>query len=134
MTYNNIHNAKEKLISKFAFFFYYGPLAQLVRALACHARGRRFEPDMGRQKLYESIANAVLFLCMLIWLRRQSTSLVRTRSPVRIWLSAPATSTDKLYVCWYFFIFHYAVKIFTTNILRTFALIKLSIEQQNIRQ
>ena len=26
---------------------------------------------------------------MLIWLRRQSTSLVRTRSPVRIRLSAP---------------------------------------------
>ena len=25
-----------------------GPLAQLVRALACHARGRRFEPDAGR--------------------------------------------------------------------------------------
>ncbi len=26
----------------------FGPLAQLVRALACHARGRRFEPDAGR--------------------------------------------------------------------------------------
>jgi hypothetical protein len=30
----------------------FGPLAQLVRALACHARGRRFEPDMGRQTLF----------------------------------------------------------------------------------
>ena len=29
----------------------FGPLAQLVRALACHARGRRFEPDAGRQNL-----------------------------------------------------------------------------------
>ena len=26
---------------------------------------------------------------MLLWLSRQSTSLVRTRSPVRIWLAAP---------------------------------------------
>ena len=26
---------------------------------------------------------------MLLWLSRQSTSLVRTRSPVRIWLTAP---------------------------------------------
>ncbi len=27
----------------------YGPVVQLVRTLACHARGRRFEPDPGRQ-------------------------------------------------------------------------------------
>ena len=26
-----------------------GPVAQLVRALACHARGRGFEPHPGRQ-------------------------------------------------------------------------------------
>ena len=26
----------------------YGPVAQLVRAPACHAGGRRFEPDPGR--------------------------------------------------------------------------------------
>ena len=26
-----------------------GPVVQLVRTLACHARGRRFEPDPGRQ-------------------------------------------------------------------------------------
>ena len=32
------------------------------------------------------------FDTMLIWLRRQSTSLVRKRSPVRIWLSAPQTT------------------------------------------
>ena len=49
----------------------FGPLAQLVRALACHARGRRFEPDTGRQildfqnitmlinKLYASVAQSV---------------------------------------------------------------------------
>ena len=27
----------------------YGPIAQLVRAPACHAGGRRFEPVLGRQ-------------------------------------------------------------------------------------
>ena len=26
----------------------YGPVVQLVRTLACHARGRRFEPVPGR--------------------------------------------------------------------------------------
>ncbi len=29
-----------------------GPVAQSVRALACHARGRGFEPHPGRQKLF----------------------------------------------------------------------------------
>ena len=29
----------------------FGPVAQLVRALACHARGRGFEPHSGRQYL-----------------------------------------------------------------------------------
>ena len=28
---------------------FFGPVVQLVRTLACHARGRRFEPDPGRQ-------------------------------------------------------------------------------------
>ena len=28
---------------------FFGPVVQLVRTLACHARGRRFEPDSGRQ-------------------------------------------------------------------------------------
>ena len=28
----------------------FGPVVQLVRTLACHARGRRFEPVPGRQK------------------------------------------------------------------------------------
>ena len=30
---------------------HFGPVVQLVRTLACHARGRRFEPVPGRQKL-----------------------------------------------------------------------------------
>ena len=29
-----------------------GPVVQLVRTLACHARGRRFEPDPGRQYFF----------------------------------------------------------------------------------
>ena len=29
--------------------FYYGSVAQLVRALACHARGQGFEPPWNRQ-------------------------------------------------------------------------------------
>ena len=29
---------------------FFGPVAQLVRAPACHAGGRRFEPDPGRQQ------------------------------------------------------------------------------------
>ena len=28
-----------------------GPVVQLVRTLACHARGRQFEPDSGRHML-----------------------------------------------------------------------------------
>ena len=35
----------------------YGPVAQLVRAPACHAGGRRFEPDPGR--FYASVAQSV---------------------------------------------------------------------------
>ena len=30
--------------------YIYGPVAQLVRAPACHAGGRRFEPVLGRHK------------------------------------------------------------------------------------
>ena len=44
----------------------YGPVAQLVRAPACHAGGRRFEPDPGRRRfrvsendLYASVAQSV---------------------------------------------------------------------------
>ena len=35
-----------------------GPVVQLVRTLACHARGRRFEPDPGRH-LFASVAQLV---------------------------------------------------------------------------
>ena len=44
----------------------HGPVAQLVRAPACHAGGRRFEPDPGRRRfrvsendLYASVAQSV---------------------------------------------------------------------------
>ena len=35
----------------------FGPVVQLVRTLACHARGRGFEPHPGRQ--YASVAQLV---------------------------------------------------------------------------
>ena len=35
----------------------YGPVVQLVRTLACHARGRGFEPHPGRQ--FASVAQSV---------------------------------------------------------------------------
>ena len=37
---------------------FFGPVVQLVRTLACHARGRRFEPDPGRQCCYSSVGRA----------------------------------------------------------------------------
>ena len=36
---------------------HHGPVVQLVRTLACHARGRQFEPDPGRH--YASVAQSV---------------------------------------------------------------------------
>ena len=37
----------------------HGPVVQLVRTLACHARGRRFEPVPGRHFLFASVAQLV---------------------------------------------------------------------------
>ena len=37
----------------------YGLVAQLVRALACHARGRGFEPHPSRHSQYASVAQLV---------------------------------------------------------------------------
>ena len=38
----------------------YGPVVQLVRTLACHARGRRFEPVPGRHFIFfASVAQLV---------------------------------------------------------------------------
>ena len=37
---------------------HFGPVVQLVRTLACHARGRGFEPHPGRQ-LFASVAQSV---------------------------------------------------------------------------
>ena len=40
--------------------FPYGPVVQLVRTLACHARGRRFEPVPGRHFIFfASVAQLV---------------------------------------------------------------------------
>ena len=38
-------------ITEWNYPLQYGPVAQLVRAPACHAGGRRFEPDPGRHLL-----------------------------------------------------------------------------------
>ena len=37
----------------------YGPVVQLVRTLACHARGRGFEPHSGRQIICAFVAQLV---------------------------------------------------------------------------
>ena len=44
-------------ITEWKYPLQYGPVAQLVRAPACHAGGRRFEPDPGR--FYASVAQSV---------------------------------------------------------------------------
>ena len=44
----------------------YGPVAQLVRALACHARGRGFEPLPGRHYLSLSCAGVAQLAEQLI--------------------------------------------------------------------
>ena len=43
------------------FPFFYGPVVQLVRTLACHARGRGFESHPGRHffSVYASVAQLV---------------------------------------------------------------------------
>ncbi len=40
-------------------FHHLGPVAQSVRALACHARGRGFEPHLGRHFQFASVAQSV---------------------------------------------------------------------------
>ena len=37
----------------------FGPVVQLVRTLACHARGRGFESHPGRHYMYASVAQSV---------------------------------------------------------------------------
>ncbi len=45
--------------TKFPLAFPNGPVVQLVRTLACHARGRGFEPHPGRQIcLWSSVGRA----------------------------------------------------------------------------
>ena len=41
-------------ITEWKYPLQYGPVAQLVRAPACHAGGRRFEPDPGRSSECQS--------------------------------------------------------------------------------
>ena len=51
---------KQRVIgsSPIATTMFYGPVVQLVRTLACHARGRRFEPVPGRHFFYLKIEYA----------------------------------------------------------------------------
>ena len=42
---------KQRVIGSSPIVSTSGPVAQLVRALACHARGRGFEPHPGRHKI-----------------------------------------------------------------------------------
>ena len=46
-------------VQLFPPLFANGPVVQLVRTLACHARGRRFEPVPGRHFLFASVAQLV---------------------------------------------------------------------------
>ena len=52
---------KQRVIgsSPIATTMFYGLVVQLVRTLACHARGRRFEPVPGRHFFYGFIAQLV---------------------------------------------------------------------------
>ena len=51
-----LHSRRAEL-EKFEVIFFNGRVVQLVRTLACHARGRRFDPDPGRQ--FASVAQSV---------------------------------------------------------------------------
>ena len=51
-----LHSRRAEL-EKFEVIFFNGRVVQLVRTLACHARGRQFEPDPGRH--YASVAQSV---------------------------------------------------------------------------
>ena len=73
---------------------FFGPVVQLVRTLACHARGRRFEPDPGRQNMR----------MQLIW---QSATLPRWRQRVRAPSSAPVSKAP--YGCFFFCHFLFTV-------------------------
>ncbi len=57
-TLDKIKNIDIIILAVINSFLQYGPVVQLVRTLACHARGRRFEPVPGRQKC-ASVAQSV---------------------------------------------------------------------------
>ena len=82
--------------------FVYGPIAQLVRAPACHAGGRRFEPVLGRHMPWQlSRQSSRLKICLSVvrfrpkapFMRQQlswqSATLPRWMSRVRVPSTAP---------------------------------------------
>ena len=54
----------------------YGPVVQLVRTLACHARGRGFEPHPGRHLSSISFASAYAFVAQLVEQRTENPRVV----------------------------------------------------------
>ena len=52
-----LHSRRAEL-EKFEVIFFNGRVVQLVRTLACHARGRGFEPHSGRH-CFASVAQSV---------------------------------------------------------------------------
>ena len=57
--------------------FVYGPIAQLVRAPACHAGGRRFEPVLGRQNSCFSNEKQELFFAHFAFICELCVKLLR---------------------------------------------------------
>ena len=53
-----LHSRRAEL-EKFEVIFFNGRVVQLVRTLACHARGRGFEPHSGRQIFCAFVAQLV---------------------------------------------------------------------------
>ena len=54
----------------------YAPVVQLVRTLACHARGRGFEPHPGRHLPSISFASAYAFVAQLVEQRTENPRVV----------------------------------------------------------
>ena len=60
----------------------FGPVAQLVRALACHARGRGFEPHPGRQKIVNPLELTILLSALVAQSVEQGTENPRVRGSI----------------------------------------------------
>ena len=77
----------------------YGPVVQLVRTLACHARGRRFDPDPGRH-IYASVAQSV----------EQGTENPRVDGSIP---SEGTTEIGCIIICWWYSLFVFVLGRFS---------------------